>query len=92
MMMNDLFPMNIGGENVRSERTLLTGVENSCDVTIRPVGFMTSAIISISERMVRCRSIVNCWRWGLMPDHIIDALSASAMRVVWMRKANLATP
>ena len=28
MMMNDLFPMNIGGENVRSERTLLTGVEN----------------------------------------------------------------
>ena len=28
MMMNDLFPMKIGGENVRSERTLLTGVEN----------------------------------------------------------------
>ena len=28
MMMNDLFPMKIGEENVRSERTLLTGVEN----------------------------------------------------------------
>ena len=28
----------------------------------------------------------------LIPDLIIDALSASAMRVVWMRKASLAIP
>ena len=33
-----------------------------------------------------------CWRLVLMPDLIIDALSASAMREGSMSKANLATP
>ena len=69
-----------------------TIVWNSWDVTIRHVGFMTSATTSTSERMERWRSIGCCWRWVLMPDLIIDALSASAMREVWMRKATLATP
>ena len=69
-----------------------TIVWNSCAVTIRLVGFMTSATISTSVRMVRWRSTVSCWRWGLMPDLIIDALSASAMREGSMSKASLATP
>ena len=69
-----------------------TIVWNSWDVTIRRVGFMISAITSISERMERWRSIGCYWRWVLMPDLIIDALSASAMREAWMKKATLATP
>ena len=69
-----------------------TIVWNCCDATIRHVGFMTSATTSTSERMERWRSTVSCWRWGLMPDLIIDVLSASAMREVWMSKASLATP
>ena len=40
----------------------------------------------------RWRSTVSCWRWVLMPDLIIDALSASAMREGSMSKASLATP
>ena len=40
----------------------------------------------------RWRSTVSCWRWVLMLDLIIDALSASAMREGSMSKASLATP
>ena len=69
-----------------------TIVWNSCAVTIRLVGFMTSATTSTSVRMERWRSTGCCWRLVLMPDLIIDALSASAMREGSMSKANLATP
>ena len=38
------------------------------------------------------RNIDCCWRWVPMPDLIIDALSASAMKGDLMSKASLATP
>ena len=87
-----LTTLNIWFCIARLADAIRTIVWNSCAVTIRPVGFMTSATISTSVRMVRWRSTVSCWRWGLMPDLIIDALSASAMREGSMRTASLATP
>ena len=87
-----LTTLNIWFCIARLADAMRTIVWNSCDATIRRVGFMTSATTSTSVRMERWRSIVSCWRLVLMPDLIIDALSASAMRVVLMRKASLATP
>ena len=76
----------------RQADAIRTIVWNCWDVTIRLVGFMTSATTSTSVRMERWHSTESCWRWVLMPDLIIDALSASAMREAWMKKATLATP
>ena len=76
----------------RQADAIRTIVWNCWDVTIRLVGFMTSATTSTSVRMERWRSTGCCWRLVLMPDLIIDALSASAMREAWMKKATLATP
>ena len=87
-----LTTLNIWFCIARLADAIRTIVLNNCDVTIKLVGFMTSAITSTSERMERWRSTVSCWRWVLMPDLIIDVLSASAMREVWMRKASLAIP
>ena len=87
-----LTTLNIWFCIARLADTIRTIVLNNCDVTIKLVGFMTSATTSTSVRMGRWRSTVSCWRWVLMPDLIIDVLSASAMREVWMRKASLATP
>ena len=87
-----LTTLNIWFCIARLADAMRTIVWNSWDVTIRRVGFMTSATTSTSVRMVRWRSIGCYWRWVLMPDLIIDALSASAMREGSMSKASLATP
>ena len=83
-MIKDTFPMIIGEEKVRSERTLLAGVENG--------KYMTSAdsvrFLVLHCSASRCNQDYSVERVR-MPDLIIDALSASAMRVVWMRKASL---
>lgn len=41
------------------------------------------------RRMVRRRSTECCWKWVLIVYLIIDAVSASAMRVDWTSMANL---
>ena len=87
-----LTTLNIWFCIARLADAMRTIVYNSCDATIRRVGFMTSATTSTSVRMERWRSTGCCWRLVLMPDLIIDALSASAMREDSMSKASLATP
>ena len=108
--------MNIGEEKVRSERTLLAGVEAGkymmsadsvrflvlhCSATRRNQDYSVEQL----RRDHKARGFYDIGyhfyirKDGTMTQHrkllevgaIIDALSASAMREDWMRKASLAT-
>ena len=115
-MTKEQFPMTIGGEMVRNERTLLAGVENGrymmspesvkflvlhCSATRCNQDYSVEQLrrdhkargfrdIGYHFYIEPVRNIDCCWRWVPMPDLIIDALSASAMKGDWMSKASLA--